>query len=107
MYAKKAYHFCHLLKNVIRQNLPCQKVSVFEFSYNFATNGSKFMVKQSMTINFFHLLKNGLRQVLPSMPRNFSVWSWVLFFNHRNELYVEEDYQFLPLFKKCIPIKTS
>ena len=47
-----------------------------------------------MTINFCHLLKYGFRQVLPCQT--------ILFFFQRNELYVEEDYQFLPTFKKQI-----
>ena len=29
------------------------------------------------------------------------------FFNQRKEMYVEEDYQFLSHFKKCIPTSTS
>ena len=32
--------------------------------------------------------------------KNFIVWSWIQFFNQRNELYREKQYQFLPPFKK-------
>ena len=60
---KKTINSCHILKNVFRQVLPCQKVSVSENEIIFAIKGTVNI--WTNTTNFSHLSKNEFRQVRP------------------------------------------
>ena len=101
---KKTNIFCHFLKNVTRQVLPCQKTSVFKNEYNFFNQRNEKYVKED------YQLLSSFKNWIPtstSMPKNFSVCNWIHFFQLRKEMYVEEDCQFLSHFKKCITTSTS
>ena len=96
------------IKNFHAKKFQCLKLNTI-----FSTNGSKCMVKQSMTINFCHLVNYGFRQdyqflspfkncIPTKIPcQTISVFEFeYTFFNQRKEMFVEEDYQFLPPFIK-------
>ena len=42
------------------------------------------------------------------LPKSFSVWNWIHFLQSKEQKYKEEDYQFLPPYKKqIIQVKVS
>ena len=69
--------FCHLLKNVSRQVIPLQKVSLIEIEYTFFNQRKEMCVEED-----YHFLSR-FKKFIPtstSIPKSFSVWKWIHFF---------------------------
>ena len=75
MYVKEDYQFLSNSKNISRHVQPCQKIQMFKLDNFFSIKGTKCMWKK--TINFCIPTRN-------SLPKTFSVWNWIHFFQSKN-----------------------
>ena len=75
-----AISFCHLLKNVSRQLIPLQKVSLIEIEYTF------FNQRKEMCVEEDYQFLSRFKKFIPtstSMLKSFSVWKWRRFFQSK------------------------
>ena len=98
-------NFCHLLKIVSRQKFHAKKFQCLKIHTLFSTKEVHVWENKVWVSVFVVFLK--WIPTSTSMPKISLFEIEYTFFKQRNEIYVEKDYQFLPLFKKYIPTKTS
>ena len=93
---KKNINFCQHSKNkFIKVKTSIPKIQCLKLNILFSTKGTKYMWKK--TINFCHLSKNVSPQKFTCQKVSAFEIDYT-FFNQRNKK--EEDYQFLPPFRK-------
>ena len=91
-------------KNVSRQVLPCQKVSVFEIEATFFNQRREMNVKEVYDYQFLSPFKKCIPTKLPCQTISVSGMEYI-FFNQRKEMFVKVAYQFLSTFIKMYPDK--
>ena len=91
-------------KNVSRQVLPCQKVSVFETEHTFFNQRMEMNVKEVYEYQFLSHVKKCIPTKFPCQTISVSEIEYI-FFNQRKEMFVKKGYHFLSTFIKMYPDK--
>ena len=107
MYSKEDYQFLSPFRMWIRTSISMAKsFSVWNWIHSFQSKEQKVCWRSlSIFVTFQKMYSDKKRQVLPCQKVQCLKLN-ILFFNPRNEIYLEEDYQLLEPFKKCIPKST-
>ena len=103
---KKIINFVTFWKSIPTSTSTPKNFSVWRRIKLFQSKEQKVCWRSlSIFVTFQKMCSDKKRQVLPCQKVQCLKLN-ILFFNPRNEIYLEEDYQLLAPFKKCIPTST-